>query len=305
MTYPKATAPLKRIIRKITSKTKAGRILRNPLLNRTFHKMWCTIYGDIFRGNINGEEFSFYDPFYGCSPYFIKFLGGPYYEHSVIMHMKKIKDNYDSPTFLDVGAHYGYYTIIMSKLGGPSSKVYSFEPNNEFFKVLSTNVELNKLQNVTLHQFALSDRKGIVTLESSEWSKRARALLGVSARAKMKNIESISYDQNDYVESIPFDDLAEKSRIYPDIVKIDVHGAEGNVITGMKKALKEHIQHLYCELHEQMCDDYTAMDIVKALQDAGMEIFEFRGYRTEHGDLIEVPEDLYSNPHDRMLYARK
>ncbi|MFC1506143.1 FkbM family methyltransferase [Thermoproteota archaeon] len=299
MKAPKSSAALMRIIKEINEKTKVGRIFSRPLLKRTFHEMWGTIYGDVFQGNIHGKKFSFYDPRHGHSSYWIKFLTGRYYEHSILMHMNKIVNNFDTPIFLDIGAHYGYYTVIMSKLGGPSSKVYSFEPNNEFFKILSTNVKLNKLQNVTLHEIALSDRKGIITLEPSEWF-RARA-----DKRRMKTMEITSYDQRKYIESISFDDLAEKSEIFPDIVKIDVHGAEGNVITGMKKALKEHIQHLYCELHNDMCDGYTTIDIVKVLQDAGMEIFEFRGFRTEHGELIEVSEDLYSNPHDRMLYARK
>jgi hypothetical protein len=54
-----------------------------------------------------------------------------------------------------------------------------------------------------------------------------------------------------------------------------------------------------------MCNGYNAKDIVEMLQDAGMETLEFRGFRTPNGRFTKIPKDLFSLPHDRMIYAKK
>lgn len=274
--------------------------------------VWRLILGETFAMDLDGVKILFYDPtrgrgralsytsVYGAA----KFLRRPLYEHSVVTHLKQIVKQCESITFLDVGAHYGYYTAYMSKLGGPSSKIHSFEPNSDYYNILSANVKLNGLQNVVLHRVALSDKKGIATLEMSEMYKSLGLFL---ERRKMRTLgpmNSLSYSENS-IDAVPFDELAQAEGISPNIVKIDVHGAEGNVINGMKKNLERCVFHLYCELHGEMCDGYTARDILNMLQDAGMETFEFRGFWTRHGRLARISDDLFSKPQGRMIYARK
>jgi FkbM family methyltransferase len=277
-------------------------IPKPPFTVRFFHLIWKSLYGEVIQGDINGIKILFYEPYYGPGPYLFKFLTGRLYEHSVIKHLEDVAKKYVSPTFLDIGAYFGYYTIYMSKLGGSSSRVFSFEPNSKYFKVLSKNVSLNKLQNVVLYKIALSDKEGKAVLEASKRFKSR----GLSQEKRMIKKSSIpNHSSEEYVSTISFDKLAISKRISPDIVKIDVHGAEGNVIEGMKRSLKKHVSHLYCELHGEMCNGYTAKDIVENLQDAGMETLEFRGFRTPNGRFTEIPKDLFSLPHDRMIYARK
>jgi FkbM family methyltransferase len=57
---------------------------------------------------------------------------------------------------------------------------------------------------------------------------------------------------------VPFDDLADALGVQRDIVKIDVHGAEGNVISGMTETLRKHVSALCCELHDEMTDGFSA-----------------------------------------------
>ncbi|MGB6681806.1 MAG: FkbM family methyltransferase, partial [Candidatus Bathyarchaeia archaeon] len=229
------------------------RTLGATSVRRVFYIVLRLIREDIIKGNLNGVRLVFYNPrdsrllnfspeTYGASP-FVK----PFYEHSVIMHLGQITKQYDSPTFLDVGAHYGYFTIYMSKLGGGSSKVFSFEPNGEYFEILSTNVRLNKLQNVFLHKVALSDKTGTIAMEASQHFRS----IGFQQRRKMKLLGPLVSSSEEQVSAVPFDKLAQSLGISPKIVKIDVHGAEGNVVSGMKNTLRKHVEHLYCELHDE------------------------------------------------------
>lgn len=229
--------------------------------------------------------------------FYNSFLGGPVYEHSVVEHMRTIAGESDSPVFVDAGAHYGYFTVYMSLLGGQSGKVFSFEPNRRSFEVLAENVGMNKLENVSLHKTALSDRLGMVTLGSSKYLP--------TFSSEQRKMEYSTDPKRERVNAMPFDEIARAESISPDIVKIDVRGAEGNVIAGMRESLKK-VSQVYCELHEEMRSyGFEPTYIIGALQDAGLETLEFRNFRSDHGRLERVSEDLLENPHGRMIYARR
>lgn len=59
---------------------------------------------------------------------------------------------------LDIGAHIGFYTVILSKLVGDNGQVISFEPDSSNYKLLCDNIVSNDLNNVTIHPLAVSDR---------------------------------------------------------------------------------------------------------------------------------------------------
>jgi len=57
---------------------------------------------------------------------------------------------------LDVGAHIGQYTLVTSRLVGPGGQVHSFEPDPETFAWLRSNVQVNRLVNVTVNPVAVA-----------------------------------------------------------------------------------------------------------------------------------------------------
>jgi FkbM family methyltransferase len=61
-------------------------------------------------------------------------------------------------TFLDLGAHVGYFTLLAAFLVGPEGRVHAFEPSPTSSAYLQKNVDLNGLRNVTTHCVAISDR---------------------------------------------------------------------------------------------------------------------------------------------------
>ncbi len=265
-----------------------------------FYGFWRLIRGGPFEGEIGGIRVRFYDPG-GPEAYFPSFFTDQAYEHSVVKHLKLLTPQFESPTFLDVGAHYGYYAVYMAKLAGSTGRVFAFEANSDYFEVLRTNVLLNDLRNVVVCRLALSDQSETVVLETS---KRMSARGFPTAKRKMRTKEAVDSPEES-VTAMSFDELATQHRIFPDIVKIDVHGGEGKVLAGMKGSLRRSVSHLYCELHGEMSGGYTTRDLVDILQDAGLEIFEFCGFRGKNGRLEALHNELFSGPHDRMIYARK
>jgi FkbM family methyltransferase len=75
-------------------------------------------------------------------------------------------------TFVDVGACYGIYTLVASKLVGSGGRVIAFEPTARSYSVLQENIRLNGLGNVGTYQLAISNRPGTSKFYHSPDSSR-------------------------------------------------------------------------------------------------------------------------------------
>lgn len=127
-------------------------------------------------------------------------------------------------TAIDVGAHVGYYSRIFAQIVGPSGNVYAFEPHNGNFRYLERNVQ--RLGQVTSLQMAVTDRDGTVLIHESSVGTGSHSL----------HPSRYAYTRAIPVEGISLDTfLGEKS---VDLVKIDVEGAELEVLEGMRKTIE-------------------------------------------------------------------
>src|SRR3989344_7663239 len=128
----------------------------------------------------------------------------------------------------DIGAHVGYFTILLAKLVGESGKVHAFEPEPNNFEILKKNVAGNSFNNVTLYSRALSDR-----------AERAKLFLDKSNLGNMsledKNIPQGSGGGALEVETAILDSVLGGIKL--DFIKIDVQGAEGLVLGGAENSI--------------------------------------------------------------------
>lgn len=125
---------------------------------------------------------------------------------------------------LDIGANVGYYTILFSRLTARSGKVYAFEPDRELFPILCRNIKNNSLLNAYPENAAVSDRSGRLKLFCSSDKGDQRV-----------------YDSNDNrsfyeVDSVSIDQYFPK-KVAIDWVKMDIQGAEGFALTGMRETV--------------------------------------------------------------------
>ena len=124
---------------------------------------------------------------------------------------------------VDIGAHIGFFTRHLSKLAGPTGKVIAFEAHPETYQILVRNCR--KLSNVTTVNAAVTDTNGEVTLYDSGGSTGSNSL--IASRS--------DYAGSDTVRAVRLDDFLDGSSI--DVVKIDVEGAELEVLQGMTETL--------------------------------------------------------------------
>lgn len=138
----------------------------------------------------------------------------------------------------DVGANVGFFTVVLARLTGGSGAVVAFEPIPATAEAARHNARLNGFGHVTVTAVAVGRNAGTVRLalqEESTWAKLAE--VGTTG----PTID---------VPMVAIDDLVEAGTIRPpDFVKIDVEGAELEVIEGLRRTLRSHRPVVLCEMH--------------------------------------------------------
>ena len=125
-----------------------------------------------------------------------------------------------SMTFVDIGAHVGYYTILAARRVGPGGLVLAFEPSPRNYELLLANVWQNGLTNVVCFPWAVSDRVGFLDLFTDESNTGDNRIFPSAGRQHVR-VRAVALD------ALPL--------IQPpiDVVKMDVQGAEEAVVAGM------------------------------------------------------------------------
>jgi len=127
-------------------------------------------------------------------------------------------------TFVDVGAHIGYFSILASPLVGASGRVYSFEPQPQAFHRLETNISSNKLLNVTAMRVALTAHAGEATIriplgDTGGATLVPRAVPGSTAEVSTRRGDSI----------LPTG--------LHGVLKIDIEGSELEALRGLESVV--------------------------------------------------------------------
>jgi FkbM family methyltransferase len=136
----------------------------------------------------------------------------------------------------DVGANVGIYSLLASLRAGPSGKVYAFEPLERNLQHLRRHIALNNLQNCTVFEEAVCNEEGTrrFSTAASDFCT-ARLSPDGEIRVPSTTLDSCIYG-------------AKRLRP-PDIIKIDVEGAELEVLEGAHRALAEFHPTIFLEIH--------------------------------------------------------
>lgn len=126
--------------------------------------------------------------------------------------------------FVDVGAHIGCYTIQAAKL---AKTVVTVEAHPDNFSILKRNIELNNFSNV-------------IALNIGAWSSKDKLKLNISeASGSHSFINAFGFGSIE-IDTYPLDEVLINFGIRKvDWIKIDVEGAEFEVLNGLKETLKQ------------------------------------------------------------------
>jgi FkbM family methyltransferase len=199
-------------------------------------------------------------------------------------HLQKVIRKYVAPgdTVYDVGANVGYVSLSLVKRVGPSGRVIAFEPVPRNADAFLRNIEINGISNVQLLKLAASDKPGAAVIRMAENPSTA----------------SLVWHRNDssatelLIQTASIDNLVEAGELaYPKFVKVDVEGAEGLVLQGMRRTIAAARPVLFVECseagREQVWQLFEELNYRCWSAITGEPVNAFEQYR--HSDFLWLP----------------
>lgn len=156
------------------------------------------------------------------------------YENGSVTLAKELLRN--GGTFIDIGANFGLYTCSVAE--NNKVKIYAIEPNYIILPALTKNVELNKLNNVTILNTALSNELQFTSLLLA----KSHNIGSASFTANNKSLISILSCTLNYVFEIKGIQTAE-------LIKIDIEGNEFTVLKNFDFE-KFYVKNILLEFNE-------------------------------------------------------
>lgn len=131
-------------------------------------------------------------------------------------------------TFVDVGAHIGYFSLLASWLVGPRGEVHCFEPGMETFRILMRNV--NNRRNVVANNLAVWSEA--TKLDFNDYGMGLAAFNTVFSGPRDTRVRPRKTARYS-VLAVRLDDYIQSTGIAPALVKIDAENAELEVLRGL------------------------------------------------------------------------
>ncbi len=139
----------------------------------------------------------------------------------------------------DIGAHAGFFTLLLSGLVGEEGRVIAFEPYPANAARLARNLDANSCANVEVRTAALSDHVGEVRFNAHNSTLEGSLADGAWADDMMS------------VPATTIDVVVRDGSPPPSVLKIDVEGAEGRVIRGGRETIAAYRPRMIIEIHSQ------------------------------------------------------
>ena len=199
-------------------------------------------------------------------------------------------------TVIDAGANYGTYALLFCKLVG-CENVHAFEPESASYRRLKQNLALNEFVGAHLNHAALFSRslpEMTLNVFPEEWHGSS-TLGNLEATIDGRAVRAVSKET---IPAIALDDYCDSHGLtHIDLLKIDVEGAEPDVLKGSERLLNAGaIKWILFEVYAigLRAMGHESADIFRFLRSKNYEIFTF--HRTGSLELItNEPAVEYSN----------
>jgi len=212
----------------ISNKTPLGRMLRLPL-----KLIPPNTVVPILQGGLKGKRWISGSCDHGC------WLGS--YEHEKQRLFAEHVSN--GAVVFDIGANVGFYTLLASTLVG-NGKVVAFEPVPGNLRHLRRHLSLNKVQNVTVVESAVSDEEGTVLFKRGASNTNG----SIDANGDFQ-VTAVSIDRLISTHEVPI----------PSLIKMDIEGGEFRALIGARATLMEYHPTIFlathgAEIHRNCCE---------------------------------------------------
>ena len=161
---------------------------------------------------------------------------------------------------VDMGAHIGAFAVRAARMA-QGGQVYSYEASSKNFALLTENRQLNDLGNLYIENSAVSNRRGMMPF----YTPSDNRILG-----------SLLQSTSSFVEMVPtktFSDIiAEHAINQIDFLKVDVEGAEFDILFANPEETLSKTRQIVMEFHEFKGDKRNHHDLVDLLSSHGFKV---------------------------------
>jgi FkbM family methyltransferase len=177
-------------------------------------------------------------------------------------------------TVWDVGASLGYFSLALARLVAPEGTVVAFEPDATMTELLERHARANGIANVVVAPVAA-------------WSTSGEVPFGIDPADRGRKHGRVG-DVAAPVEALSLDDALGRYPP-PQLVKIDVEGAELDVLRGAESLVRRYAPVVVCEVHLERGAAAERLPAVVSLLEAA-------GYRVEELDRGSDPRHVLALP---------
>ncbi|MCB0597603.1 MAG: FkbM family methyltransferase [Lewinellaceae bacterium] len=204
----------------------------------------------------------------------IYLLGAKSHDSEIRLARFMIRQLEEGMAMLDVGAHFGFFSRLGAALAGEQGKVLGIEAAGGTFEVLRRNIAGHA--NIEAVRAAASDAEGTVTFYEfpalySEYNTLEQGQFEGAAWRQGITPREVA------VPAYPLDQLMEERNLYAHFIKIDVEGAEAQVVAGLKNWLGHpHARWLAMEYLAEERHNEGHRRAAQLLAEQGWQLFSIR-----------------------------
>ena len=192
--------------------------------------------------------------------------------------IKYVEESKDKKCILDIGAHAGFTVLPVSINISVDAKLYAFEPSTENIKALRKNISMNGCDNVIVENYLVGaeENDNVSFYERDDICATSSIVNNIN-----RKFNKISKKQ------ISIDSYCKDHNIKPDLIKIDVEGAEIDVLRGARETISTFKPTIFLSVHPREIIDlgYNEQDLLNEIH--------MNNYKLSNIDGSEVGEFAY------------
>ena len=185
---------------------------------------------------------------------------------------------------IDIGANIGTHTLFFANAVGPDGCVIAFEPQHPIFQILCANVALNQHLNVLTCNVAVSDLTRVLHFPNINY-RRSNNYGAFTTRGDGYQVQGKALDDYGFASV--------------DLIKIDVEGAEPEVIIGGAKTIHKHRPLIYVEYHPTE----HSQNLIKLIQDFDYDVYLHFANAFNPNNFKKQANDLHQGYRETNLFC--
>ncbi len=203
-----------------------------------------------------------------------KFVRGSYEPATTALFQEHVRKG---DVVFDIGAHVGYYAVLSAMLTGPTGRVFAFEPRPFNLKCLNVHRDSNRLTNLEIFNVCVGAACSSARFETSTGSGTGHLASGGDLDVTVVSLDTW---------------IREGRLVAPAMMKIDVEGAECDVLEGARGLIAQARPKLLVSLHSVQLN----RRVREFLSAANYEFRFFTGAEnTKDAELFAWPADVSSS----------